>query len=62
MKATAHKGSKGRLTASRGHGKAAPVASSDPVRRLKRLPARPGFIRGDPEDLVHVDWSRERRP
>ncbi len=25
--------------------------------RLKRLVPRPSFIKGDPEDLVHLDWS-----
>ncbi len=27
--------------------------------KLDRLVARPDFIRGDPEDLVHLDWSHE---
>ena len=29
---------------------------------LDRLPERPGVIAGDPEDLVHIDWSKEWRP
>ena len=27
--------------------------------KLARLVARPGVIVGDPEDLVHMDWSKE---
>jgi len=30
--------------------------------RLARLIERPTFIKGDPDDLVHLDWSREWRP
>ncbi len=30
--------------------------------KLDRLVARPDFIIGDPEDLVHVDWSHEWNP
>ena len=30
--------------------------------RLSRLKRRPKAIRGDPQDLVHLDWSREWRP
>jgi hypothetical protein len=30
--------------------------------RLARLVPHPGAILGDPEDLVHVDWSSEWRP
>jgi hypothetical protein len=33
-----------------------------PVGRLDRLVARPDFIKGDPEDLVGLDWSHEWRP
>ena len=29
---------------------------------LDQLPERPEVIEGDPEDLVHVDWSKEWRP
>ncbi len=29
--------------------------------RLKRLTHRPSFIQGDPEDLVHLDWSHSWR-
>lgn len=30
--------------------------------RLERLVERPTFIKGDPDDLVHLDWSAEWRP
>ena len=30
--------------------------------KLSRLSAHPGTIVGDPEDLVHLDWSGEWRP
>lgn len=27
--------------------------------KLDLLKPHPGFIKGDPEDLVHIDWSNE---
>ena len=30
--------------------------------RLENLPVRHDVIVGDPEDLVHVDWSKTWRP
>jgi hypothetical protein len=33
------------------------IVPGTPVGRLHRLAARPDFIKGDPEDLVHFDWS-----
>ena len=30
--------------------------------RLARLKRRPKAIHGDPQDLVHMDWSKEWRP
>lgn len=30
--------------------------------RLERLRPHPGAIVGDPEELVHLDWSDEWRP
>jgi len=29
---------------------------------LDRLPRRPDYLKGDPEELVHRDWSGEWRP
>lgn len=31
-------------------------------RKLDRLPQRPETLLTDPEDLVHLDWSKEWRP
>ncbi|HEX2164760.1 MAG TPA: type II toxin-antitoxin system prevent-host-death family antitoxin [Thermoanaerobaculia bacterium] len=30
--------------------------------RLANLKPNPGFVIGDPEDLVHLDWSSEWKP
>jgi len=30
--------------------------------KLELLPKRPEAVRGDPGDLVHVDWSKSWRP
>jgi antitoxin (DNA-binding transcriptional repressor) of toxin-antitoxin stability system len=30
--------------------------------KLDRLTARPKVLKGDPQDLVHLDWSTEWRP
>lgn len=38
------------------------IVPEKPPSRLDRLAKRPEYIRGDPEDLVHVDWSHEWRP
>lgn len=38
------------------------VVPDAPPSRLVRLPLRPDFIRGDPADLVHMDWSGEWKP
>jgi hypothetical protein len=43
-------------------GKRLRVVADEPPPRLSRLPKRPGFIQGDPGDLVHLDWSGEWRP
>ena len=29
--------------------------------RLERLRPHPGFLRGDPDEIVHLDWSDEWR-
>ena len=38
------------------------ISPAEPAGRLARLVPRPGFIKGDPDDLVHLDWSDEWRP
>ncbi len=32
------------------------------IQKLDNLKAHPDALAGDPEDLVHVDWSREWKP
>jgi antitoxin (DNA-binding transcriptional repressor) of toxin-antitoxin stability system len=39
-------------------GKLLRIVPPEPRRRLDRLPRR-DYIVGDPEDLVHLDWSDE---
>jgi prevent-host-death family protein len=38
------------------------IVSVDPPAKLSRLDPHPGTVIGDPEALVHVDWSGEWRP
>lgn len=38
------------------------VAPKKATPRSQRLTKRPGFIKGDPGDLVSIDWSSEWRP
>lgn len=39
------------------------VPTDTPPRgRIEKLKSRPHALVGDPEDLVHIDWSREWRP
>jgi hypothetical protein len=37
------------------------IAPAEQGPRLERLEPHPGCIIGDPEELVHVDWSGEWR-
>lgn len=37
-------------------------ADDAPLRRLDRLRKRPKTIVGDPETIVHIDWSKEWKP
>ena len=39
----------------------APIASGAVIRDLEAIPKTCSII-GDPEDLVHIDWSSEWRP
>lgn len=34
----------------------------EPGSRLDRLQAHPGAVNGDPDELVHLDWSGEWTP
>jgi hypothetical protein len=38
------------------------IVPEKPRSKLARLKKRPGHIVGDPEDLVHMDWSVYWRP
>ena len=38
------------------------IVPAPKVFRWEQLVAHPGFIVGDPEDLVHMDWSKEWKP
>ncbi len=38
------------------------IITDRPSSRLDRLQARPGYIKGDPDNLIHVDWSGAWRP
>jgi hypothetical protein len=38
------------------------IVPKERLSRLDRLPRRDGFIAGDPDDLVSLDWSSEWRP
>lgn len=47
------------------NGKLLVVAPKEPAKkgsRLDRLPRREGFIVGDPDELIHIDWSSEWNP
>jgi hypothetical protein len=43
-------------------GKILRIVPADAGRRLERLAPRPRFIQGDPEALVHLDWSHTWQP
>jgi antitoxin (DNA-binding transcriptional repressor) of toxin-antitoxin stability system len=44
------------------HGQTLRISAVEPQSRRARLIARPDVITGDPDDLVHLDWSSEWRP
>lgn len=37
------------------------VSAVERTSRLDRLEPHPGFLKGDPESIVHLDWSSEWR-
>jgi antitoxin (DNA-binding transcriptional repressor) of toxin-antitoxin stability system len=43
-------------------GKLLRITPDAPASKLGRLPRRSGFIRGEADDLVHLDWSSEWKP
>jgi hypothetical protein len=47
------------------NGKLMVIAPKEPPKKESiwdRLPRREGFIVGDPDDLIHIDWSSEWNP
>lgn len=44
------------------HGRRLLIVPAERTGRLERLRPHPGYIGGDPEELVHLDWSDEWRP
>ena len=44
------------------NGKILRLVPAEPVRKLDRLQTRLDYLGVPPEDLVHIDWSREWRP
>lgn len=43
-------------------GKILKIMPPEQTSKLGRLPQRSGFIRGDADELVHMDWSSEWKP
>ena len=43
-------------------GRTLTILPDEPPSRLSRLQRRDTFIKGDPADLVHMDWSGEWKP
>lgn len=43
-------------------GKRLKIVVEQPTRKPFRWVKREGMINGDPEDLVHIDWSAEWEP
>ena len=41
------------------NGKKFKIIPEQPVDKLKNLVSRPHIIKGNPEDLVHMDWEEE---
>lgn len=38
------------------------IVPDDPPSKLDRIVAHPGFVVGDPDELVEMDWSRDWHP
>ena len=43
-------------------GKILKIIAARPRSKLDNLKPNPGYLRCDPEDVVHLDWSGEWRP
>ncbi len=44
------------------HGKVIRVISASAPRDLSRLPKHPEYLKCDPDEIVHMDWSNEWKP
>ncbi|MEI8083231.1 MAG: type II toxin-antitoxin system Phd/YefM family antitoxin [Actinomycetes bacterium] len=44
------------------NGRLLTISATPPTSKFDALAVRPDVIAGDPEDLVHGDWSDEWRP
>ncbi|HEV7770449.1 MAG TPA: type II toxin-antitoxin system Phd/YefM family antitoxin [Solirubrobacterales bacterium] len=44
------------------NGKTLVIAPKQELSIWDRLPRREGFIVGDPDELIHIDWSSEWNP
>jgi hypothetical protein len=44
------------------NGKILVISPKEEVSFWDRLPRRKGFIVGDPDELIHIDWSSEWNP
>ena len=44
------------------HGKLLKIVPTTMPEKLDNLIKRKDFLRGDPEDVVHLDWSRAWQP
>jgi hypothetical protein len=43
-------------------GKLLRIVPVEPGSKLKRIVKRKGVVKGDPDDLIHMDWSGEWKP
>ena len=43
-------------------GRALRIVPATPRKKLDNLKRRDDYLPGDPEDIVHMDWSKEWRP
>jgi antitoxin (DNA-binding transcriptional repressor) of toxin-antitoxin stability system len=44
------------------HGKILKIVPTESRNKLENLRPNPGYLRCDPEEVVHLDWSGEWRP
>jgi hypothetical protein len=44
------------------NGKTLVIAAKEKRSIWDRLPRREGFVVGDPDELIHIDWSSEWNP